>query len=63
VTGPDVWDPPKVVARMLSARARAKFLPRGQRTWTTTPAPGWEPNPTLDAKAEATESLAEASHG
>lgn len=48
VTGPDVRQPDRVVARMLATRARAKFLPPERRTWTTTPPRGWEPIPTLD---------------
>lgn len=48
VTGPDILDPPKVVRRMLAARARAKFVPPERRTWTTTPPAGWEPAPALD---------------
>ena len=51
-SGPDIWSPPTVVARMLSARARAKFLPPAQRAWTTTPPPGWEPVPTLEERLD-----------
>lgn len=48
VTGPDIPDRRKVVARMQAARARAKWLPTGRRPWTITPPPRWEPIPSLD---------------
>lgn len=43
VTGPDLPDRAKVVGRMRAARSRAKWLPQGSRSWTTTPPAGWEP--------------------
>lgn len=48
VTGPDLPDRPKVVARMRNAREDAKWLPPGRRPWTIVPPPGWEPVPSLD---------------
>lgn len=48
VTGPDIPDRPKVVARMRAARERAKWLPPGQRPWTIVPPPGWDLGPSLD---------------
>lgn len=48
VTGPDLLTPPAVVARMRSTRARAKWLPEGQRRWTIVPRRGWDDSKTLD---------------
>lgn len=48
VTGADIEDRPKVVARMRAARARGRFEPAGLRRWTVVPPVGWEPIPTLD---------------
>jgi hypothetical protein len=48
VTGPDIPDRAKVVARMRGARELAKWLPPGQRPWTIIQPPGWDLGPTLD---------------
>jgi hypothetical protein len=55
VTGPDLWDRPRVVRRMAAARARARWLPPGQRGWTVVPPPGLGPDPTLDEILEERE--------
>lgn len=52
VTGPDLRIPGRVRARMLEARARAKWLPEAARAWTVTPPPGWDPGPTLDQRLD-----------
>lgn len=57
VTGPDIWAPHRVVARMLAARNRARFLPPGQRTWTTVPPPDWDPELTLDQLLDERDAL------
>lgn len=43
IVGPDLRSTPKVVERVRSARARARFLPPDQRSWTTEWPPGWVP--------------------
>lgn len=48
VTGADVPHPDRVVGRLLAARARARFLPPGRRTWTTDPPDGSDLGLTLD---------------
>ncbi|CAN5859960.1 hypothetical protein BH20ACT6_BH20ACT6_04070 [soil metagenome] len=48
VTGPDIWVRSRVVRRMLSARDRARWPGWRDRTWTTTPPPGWGREQTLD---------------
>lgn len=52
VTGPDLVAPGRVRSRMLEARSRAKWLPEAERSWTTTPPPGWDPGPTLDQRLD-----------
>ena len=46
VTGPDPV--PVVADRMITTRARAKWLSPGDRRWTLVPPRGWEPELTLD---------------
>ena len=48
VTGPDIPDRAKVVARMRGARDRAQWLPPDRRPWTILPPPGWDLGLTLD---------------
>ncbi len=48
VTGLELANPDVVADRMLSTRARAKWLPAAKRQWTAVPPPGWQPAPTLD---------------
>lgn len=50
VVGGDLRDRRLVVRRMLSARSRARFLPPGQRLWTTDPPPWWDVPDSLDAR-------------
>lgn len=57
VTGPDIPDRAKVVARMRYARSRALWLPADRRPWTITPPPGWEPIPTLDERLDVRDFL------
>lgn len=52
VTGPDLVAPGRVRSRMLEARSRAKWLPEAERSWTTTPPPGWDAGPTLDQRLD-----------
>lgn len=49
VTGLDLADHDRVVARMLATRERAKFLPPGGRRWTLTPPPGFYEDAPEDA--------------
>jgi hypothetical protein len=42
IVGGDLRDRGLVVARMLNARGRAKFLPPESRAWTLTPPPWWQ---------------------
>lgn len=46
--GLDLASPSVVARRMQSTRARALWLPEGQRKWTITPPPGRERAPSLD---------------
>jgi hypothetical protein len=48
VTGPDIPVVPRVVSRMRSARARAKWATPDQRAWTIVPPVDWQPEETLD---------------
>ena len=48
VTGLDLQHPDLVTDRMLSSRARARWLPAHERRWTLVPPPGWRPVPDLD---------------
>ena len=41
LVGGDLLDIPRVVRRMSTTRARAKFLPPDQRLWTLQPPPWW----------------------
>lgn len=54
VVGLDLRDPAMLVERMLTTRARAKFLPPGQRAWTLVAPDGWHESPedlmTLDER-------------
>jgi hypothetical protein len=43
VVGGDIRDRSRVVRRMHSTRARARFLPEGVRQWTLTPPEWWRP--------------------
>jgi hypothetical protein len=43
VVAGDLADGDLVVTRMRAARGRARFLPPGERLWTTTPPPWWTP--------------------
>lgn len=56
VVGLDLGDIARVVDRMLSTRARARFVAPGRRAWTLTPPPGWYESPsdgmTLDERLE-----------
>lgn len=58
VTGPDMSNKRLLVERMHAARARAKWLPRGRRAWTTEFPPWSEPAPTLDELLDHRECLA-----
>jgi hypothetical protein len=42
-TGADVLDRAELTARILEARARARFEPPEHRRWTLTPPPGFRP--------------------
>lgn len=48
VTGPDIDVLPRVVSRMRSSRSRAKWLPEGERRWTTVAPPGRGRDESLD---------------
>lgn len=50
VTGPDLAVPDRVRSRLLAARSRARWLPEGERSWTTTPPPGWAVVPPLEVR-------------
>ena len=52
ITGPDLLVPGRVRGRILSARARAKWLAEPDRLWTTTPPPGWAVGPSLDERLD-----------
>ncbi len=52
ITGPDLLVPGRVKTRVLSARARAKWLAEPDRLWTTTPPPGWQVGPSLDDRLD-----------
>lgn len=43
VTGPDLAAPGRVAERLRAARSRARWLAPAERSWTTTPPPGWQP--------------------
>jgi hypothetical protein len=47
-TSYDVRDRPRLAARVVEARRRARFLPPAARRWTLRPPAGWRPQPTLD---------------
>lgn len=55
VVAGDLADAQLTVRRMVSARARARFLAPSQRQWTLTPPPWWTPPPWLPARYLATE--------
>lgn len=55
VTGPDLAETARVVQRVHFHRCRALCLPPQERSWTTVPPPGWQPEPTLDAYLEERE--------
>lgn len=59
VTGPDLKDRDLVVARILSSLSRAACVPEHERTWTLTPPPDWDPEPTLDELLEDRAMMAE----
>lgn len=48
VTGPDMGHTMRIVRRMHSARARARWSRERDRRWTVTPPPGWGRDETLD---------------
>jgi hypothetical protein len=48
VTGLDLADRGRVVARLLGARSRARWEPPQRRRWTTEPPPWWDPSPTVE---------------
>jgi hypothetical protein len=48
ITGLDVGEPARVVARMRFHRSRAAWLPPAERPWTTTPPRGWPVEESLD---------------
>jgi len=52
ITGPDLLVPGRVRDRILSARARAKWLAEPERLWTTTPPPDWALDPSLDERLD-----------
>lgn len=52
VTGLDLLDPARVVARIHFHRSRALFLAESERRWTVTPPRGWEREQTLDEYLE-----------
>ncbi len=59
ITGPDMANTDRIVARMMSTRARAKWLPEGRRAWTVEP-PHWHPAPqSLDDLLERRRVMAE----
>lgn len=46
----DANDLSSLLARMTGARARAKFLPESQRSWTIEPPPWWRPTLTVEQR-------------
>ncbi|MGH3333949.1 MAG: hypothetical protein ACRDPJ_21865 [Nocardioidaceae bacterium] len=59
ITGPDMSRPQRMVDRMHSTRARAKWLPERQRAWTIDPPPGWPVSRSLDDELELRRVMAE----
>ena len=55
----DRHDHTGMAARMISTRARAKWLPPGQRAWTLDPPYWWTPTLTVDQRRALTESQRE----
>jgi hypothetical protein len=52
VTGLDLLDPERVVARIRFHRSRSRWLPPDGRPWTIVPPESWEPELTLDEYLE-----------
>jgi hypothetical protein len=52
VTGHDLAHPDRVVARMHSTRARARWLAEDVRDWTIVPPPGWFAVPSFDERLD-----------